>query len=62
MMRGADRSSILPRYTLERVRGAAVATGGATDAEFDEAIAAFDDPDFSMMSHVMMSVWGQKSG
>jgi hypothetical protein len=61
MMRGAHRSSVLPRSTLERVRTGAIATGDVTEDEFDQAIAAFDDPDLAVMSHVMMAAWGRTS-
>jgi SAM-dependent methyltransferase len=60
MMRGAHPSSILPRYTLERVRGPAVASGAAGDDEFAAALALLDDPTVAVMSHVMMAAWGRR--
>jgi ubiquinone/menaquinone biosynthesis C-methylase UbiE len=60
MMQGGHPSAVLPRYTFERVRAPAVAGGLAGEAEFDAALAALADPMVTMMSHVMMAVWGRR--
>jgi SAM-dependent methyltransferase len=61
MMRGAHPSANLPRHTLERVRTPVIAAGMVSEAEFDEALTLFDDPDTAVMSHVMMAAWGRRS-
>jgi SAM-dependent methyltransferase len=60
IMRGAHPSTILPRYTFERVRAPVVAAGALAESDFVEALALFDDPELAMMSHVMMGAWGQR--
>jgi SAM-dependent methyltransferase len=60
MMRGNHPSSVLPRFTLERVRTPAIAAGAVTEAEYDQALALFDNPNVVVMSHVMMAAWGKR--
>jgi hypothetical protein len=60
VMRGDHPSSVLPRYTMERVGVPAVAAGLAAEADFGEALALLADPAVAVMSHVMMAAWGRR--
>lgn len=60
MMRGAHPSAVLPKLTLSRVRSGIIASGAVSEAEFDSALALFDDPDVAVMSHVLMAAWGRR--
>jgi SAM-dependent methyltransferase len=60
MMRGDHPSSVLPRYTFERIRAPLLASGAVLEAEFEAALAALGDPDVAVMSHVMMAAWGRR--
>ena len=60
MMRGDHPSSVLPRYTLERVRAPMVAAGLVSGEELDAALTLFADPTMAVMSHVMMAAWGRR--
>jgi hypothetical protein len=60
MMRGGHPSAVLPRFTFERVRAPIVAAGAVGEVEFAEALAALDNPEVALMSHVMMAAWGRR--
>lgn len=60
VMRGGHPSSVLPRYTFERVRAPIVASDALSEADFAAALALFDDPEVAMTSHVMMAAWGRR--
>jgi hypothetical protein len=62
VIQGGHPSSLLPRFTFERVRTAIVAAGGISEDEFAEALALLDDPEVGVMSHVMMAAWGRRPG
>jgi SAM-dependent methyltransferase len=59
-MRGGHPSAVLPKYTLERVRTPVLAGGAVSEADYDAAIALFDDPSFSMMSPLMVAGRGRR--
>jgi 2-polyprenyl-3-methyl-5-hydroxy-6-metoxy-1,4-benzoquinol methylase len=60
VMRGAHRSSLVLRHTLERMREPVLAAGSLTEEELDEALAVLDDPRTDVMSPLMMAVWGRR--
>jgi SAM-dependent methyltransferase len=46
--------------TFLRYRDRLIENGGLTAAEVDEFARQYDDPDFDMLAHTMMSVWGRR--
>jgi hypothetical protein len=60
MMRGAHRSSLVLRHSLERVRERVLAAGSLTEEELDEALAVLDDPQTDVMSPLMIAAWGRR--
>jgi SAM-dependent methyltransferase len=60
VMRGGHPSSVLPRFTFERLRAPLVASGAVTEAEVAEALEALGDPEVAVLSHVMVAAWGQR--
>jgi hypothetical protein len=61
MIRGRHPSSVLPRFTIERVRAPIVASGAVTEAEVDEALALLDQQGVAVLSPVMVAAWGRRS-
>lgn len=60
MMRGGHPTSVLAKYTLQRLRSQILAHGTVNEADYDAATALFDDRDFSTHSHLMIAAWGRR--
>jgi ubiquinone/menaquinone biosynthesis C-methylase UbiE len=60
IMRGDHPSSVLPRFTFERVREPVIAAGWVTAADYDDACTILHDPETAVMSHIMMAAWGRR--
>ncbi len=48
------------QLTLVKMCEPVVATGGLSEAEVAEALAACDDPDFCMVSPTLVVAWGRR--
>jgi SAM-dependent methyltransferase len=48
------------RYTIEKLRAGTIAAGGVTDAEYDEAIAALQDPGVTVVMPMTIAAWGRR--
>jgi hypothetical protein len=62
-----DRGQLLPAVRLARMtdrllRDRCVATGGVTEADFDELDGAHDDPSFWFVSFTAFGAWGRRPG
>jgi hypothetical protein len=51
---------VLPRFTFERVRKPVIGAGWVTAADYDEARTVLNDPETTVMSHIMRATWGRR--
>jgi hypothetical protein len=61
MIGGGHPSSVLPRFTFERIRDPIVASGAVSQAQLEEALSLLNAPEVAVMSPVMMAAWGRRS-
>ena len=59
--RGGDAGATVWRLTFMQLREAMLASGLATAAEIDEAVALCEDPGFGLQSQITMAGWGRRS-
>jgi 2-polyprenyl-3-methyl-5-hydroxy-6-metoxy-1,4-benzoquinol methylase len=60
LVAGGSPGTAFERLSLVALREPMVARGAVTDAELDEAIALFEDPNQCVATPVMVAAWGRK--
>jgi hypothetical protein len=60
--RGGDPMARFAQMTNELLQDDFVARGVLTKADFEELVAAFDDPSFWFLSYSNFAAWGRRGG